>query len=298
MRALVLLVLVGCSSFIDKQAATSTYRILVNAQDAAKRTSDVELARDAIPGGLMQLQAFALAYPKHDGFRRLYAEAICQYAVGFVFDDWEDAELTGRRDDATRIAARLTGLLGTCVDANLALLAPRWRAARADAAAWDRLIATAERAEAPPLLWIATADAVAIALEPMRGLAKLAPTLAALRRCVAIAPGAHDSDGELLLGSLEAGTSVFFGGADGSAQFDRARRSLGAGAVIVDVMYARGVAVARKDRELFRATLERALAMDVSRWPDRRLGNELALIKARRYLAAIDKLIPVRTSAK
>ena len=61
---------------------------------------------------------------------------------------------------------------------------------------------------------------------------------------------------------------------------------------IVDVMFARGTAVARKDRALLTSTLTRALATDVTQWPERRLANELALRKARRYLAAIDKLLP------
>ena len=54
----------------------------------------------------------------------------------------------------------------------------------------------------------------------------------------------------------------------------------------------RSVAVAHKDRVLFDATLRRVLDTDVTRWPERRLGNELALVKARRYLDAIDKLVP------
>lgn len=43
---------------------------------------------------------------------------------------------------------------------------------------------------------------------------------------------------------------------------------------------------------LFTATLENVLAADVTRWPERRLANELARAKAARYLAAIDRLIP------
>jgi hypothetical protein len=83
-----------------------------------------------------------------------------------------------------------------------------------------------------------------------------------------------------------------FGGSDGSALFERARTLAGDGALMVDVMYARGTAVARKDRALFTSTLQRTLAADVTRWPERRLDNELARRKARRYLAAIDTLIP------
>lgn len=288
-----ILVGLGCSSLINNQAASSTYRILMKSQEAARRQPDLELARAAIPGGLIQLESFALAYPHHRGFKALYAESLCQYAVAFVFDDWEDAQLDGRDEQATRTAIRLARLLDMCVDANLSLLPPVWRAARArDADAWAALVHEASRDQVPALLWIASSDAVVVALDPMRNLGKLATILATLTRCIELAPGFHDADAELLLGALQAGTSRFLGGPDGSEQFARARRMLGEGALLVEVMFARSVAVARKDRVLFDAALRRVLDTDVTRWPERRLGNELALVKARRYLDAIDKLVP------
>jgi hypothetical protein len=67
---------------------------------------------------------------------------------------------------------------------------------------------------------------------------------------------------------------------------------LGRSAILVDVVYARSIAVARGDRELFLRHLDAALAVDLSRFPDRRLSNELARLKAERYRAAVDSLIP------
>ncbi len=58
----------------------------------------------ALPGGIIQLDAFALAYPHHAGFRQMHAESLCQYVTAFIFDDWEDASLAGRADEATRLA--------------------------------------------------------------------------------------------------------------------------------------------------------------------------------------------------
>lgn len=288
---IVALAAAGCSSWINQRAARTTYDILLRSQEAARRLPDVQLAREAMPGGIVQLEAFALAYPEHAGFRQLRAESLCQYAVGFVFDDWEDASLTGRADDAARLAARLGPLLAACVDANLALLPPAWRDARARGGdAWTALVAKATRAEVPAMLWIASTDAVLLALDPLRNLTKLGPITETLTRCTRLAPGFHDADGEILLGALHAGRSRFLRGDDGTRQFEAARRSLGAGGLLVDVMYARGVAVARQDRGLFVATLERVLAADVTRWPERRLANELARVKARRYLAAADRL--------
>lgn len=284
---------VGCTSFIDNKAASSTYRILEKSMVAAGRQSDLQLAREALPGGIMQLEAFSLAYPGHRGFKVMHADAVCQYAVAFVFDDWEEATLTGHGEVADRTAERLIGLTDACVAANLALLPPAWREAHArGAAAYEAQLATMTRAEVPAVLWIAMAGAVQIATAPAANLLRLPLVKAALARCTQVWPGYHDADAEILLGTLDAGLARFFGGSDGSARFAAARTLTGTRVLAVEVMYARGVAVAKKDRALFTSTLERVLAVDVTRWTDRRLANELARKKARRYLAAIDRLIP------
>lgn len=293
--ALVILALAlgGCSGFINKQAATSTYRILEKSMEAARRQPDVELAREAMPGGLMQLEAFALAFPDHDGFRRMHTESFCQYTVGFVFDDWEDAKLGGRDAEVERIGTRLGSLLDSCITANLDRLPSVWRAAHVkglDAVA--ALLPIARPAHVPALLWIATASAVRLGMNPLAHFRELPSIEAMLIRCTVLSPGYDDANAELMLGTLTAAKSSMFGGDDGRAQFARARKLAGDGALMVEVMAARGIGVAHKDRPGLQATLEQVLATDVSRWPERRLSNELALKKARRYLAAASVLVP------
>lgn len=278
----------SCGSFIDNQAAASTYRILLQSTRAAERQADIELARAALPGGMLQLEAFSLAYPDHRGFKALHADAYCQYAVAFVFDDWEDAKLGGRASEAVAIAERLEPLLAHCAALNRARLPPALQERESRRAR----LADARREHVDALLWIATTDAVRIAIDPIHNLGRLADVEALLTRCSELAPGFQRASAELLLASLAAGRGAVFGGSDGHALFQRARALAGDGALMVDVMYARGTAVARKDRALFAKALQRALTADVARWPERRLDNELARRKARRYLAAIDTLIP------
>lgn len=289
MKLLLVLLLAGCSSFFENQAAKSTLKILQQSTVAARRLADVQLAREAAPGGVVQLAAFSATYPKHRGFRVLHAEATCGYALGFVFDDWEAASLAGREDEARAIAKRVEGLLATCIELNLELLPKAWRAAD-----WKPLLPSVTREHVPALLSIASAEAARIALDPIAGISRLERVLAILTRCTEVAPGFRDAEGEIMLGSLLAGRARFFGGPNGEAQFTAARRLLGPGAVLVDVMYARGVAVARQDRALFTRHLDAALAADVSAYPDRRLANELARVKAARYRGAIETLIPPR----
>jgi hypothetical protein len=295
MRSIVvtLLLLVGCSSWIDDKAASSTLKILQRGSEAARRLTDIELARDAAPGGIVQMAAFAAAYPGHRGFRELYADSLCQYTLGFVFDDWEAASFAGHQEDARRIATRIEGLLATCIELNLDLLPKPWRAAAPDHAQWKALLRSVEREHVPPLLRIAAAEAIRIALDPLRaGIPRLDRAIATLQRCVEVSPGSRDAEGEVLLGTLLAGRARFFGGPNGEAQLAFARRQLGPSSILVDVMYARGIAVAKQDRTLFLRHLDVALAADLSKWPERRLANELARLKAARYRDAIDSLIP------
>ena len=298
MKSLSLVILISvactnCSAFVDERAASTTYRVLLASVTAAQRQGDVELARDAMPAGLLQLQAFALAYPSFRGFRELYADASCQYATAFVFDQWEDAMLGERSETAERIAGRLTTLLADCVQSNLALLPRQWRSARADgAAAETALLPAVTRDQVPALLWIATADVVNFALAPTRALARLSTVSAILARCAELRAGYRDASAELLLGTLRASMSRLLGGDDGSAMFASARRLAGDGALLVDVMVGRALASAHNDRALLEATLQRVLTADVGRWPDLRLSNALAVRKARRYLAAESRLLP------
>jgi hypothetical protein len=299
-RSIIALVLLaGCSSFIEKRAAQSTYQILVRGNAAAARLSDIELARAAAPGGIVQTAAFAAAYPDHRGFRELYATSVCQYAMGFVFDDWEAASLGGRAADARKIATRLEGLLATCVDLNLGLLPDAWRKATLDPAQWTAQLSSLTREQAPFVLHIASAEGVLIALNPLgAGIPRLDRAIATLTRVTTVAPGLRDAEGEILLGSLLAGKSRFFKGPDGEAQFATARRLLGPSALLVDVTYARAVAVTRQDRELFLRLLDAALAADLSQWPERRLMNEIAKLKAERYRGVVDMLIPPASSTE
>lgn len=290
---LIALGLSGCSGFINKQAATSTYRILEKSMEAARRQPDLELAREAMPGGLMQLEAFALAFPDHGGFRTMHTESFCQYVVGFVFDDWEDAKLGGRDAEVERIGTRLAPLLERCIAANLERLPAGWQAAHAKSLdAFIAMLPAAQRAHVPALLWIATASAVRLGMDPLRRFRELPSIEAMLTRCTQLAPGYDGANAELMLATLTAAKGAVFGGDDGSAKFASARKLAGDGALMVDVMAARGISVAHKDRPGLQAALQRVITTDVARWPDRRLSNELALRKARRYLAASTVLVP------
>jgi predicted anti-sigma-YlaC factor YlaD len=57
------------------------------------------------------------------------------------------------------------------------------------------------------------------------------------------------------------------------------------------VAYAESVTVPKQDRDGFRASLEKALAIDADRFPEIRLPNLVAQRRARWLLGRIDELI-------
>lgn len=272
------LIVAGCGGFIDNQAAKSTLKILKASSSSAQKLPDVDLARDALAGGIVQLDAFAIAYPDHPEFKRMHAEALCQYAIAFVFDDWEDATMGGRAEEAAYLAGRLGRLLPACVEANLALLPPQWRAARGQGPdAITAILPTVTTEQVPALLLIATADAVTV---PVTANLELMPSIdVMLRWCAELVPGSSDALAETMLGTLHAAASPFTGGPNGLAELETAKRLAPAGTLLIDVT----IANAKRDK----AALEKLVATDLRTWPERRLSNELALRKARRYLAAM-----------
>lgn len=273
----------GCSGMISRRVADETYRVMVASRDAAASESDVEIARTAWPAGIVQLSAFVRAYPEHRGMRELLAETVCQYATAVGLDDWEAAVLEHR--EAAGPAARGLVLAARCEAAALDVLGARWREARAESfAAVTALVARAVPEDAAGLLWLGVAETCELAIDPLHHLGALVLADAALRRSAELAPGLADATAELTLASLRAATSKLLGGDDGAQALARARSATGGRVLLVEVVAARGAAVAHGDRAGFESTLRRVLAADLARWPEHRMVNELAVRKARRYL--------------
>jgi hypothetical protein len=268
-----LVLLAGCSSFIANKAADTTLDIIGKSAKVAARESDLEIAKGALPGALFQLGAMQMAYPDRHEFRDLHANALCQYSTAFVFDDWEDASLGGR--DTTELSERLDKLLDRCLAEQQARLPAGWK------------LETATAEQSSIILSMASARAVRLALAPFAHMTELPEVQAMLQKCAALTPGAHDAGAETLLAVLIAGKAQLLGGPDGSAEFAAAKK-LAPESLSIDVLFAR----TRKDRALFEAGLTAALAVDVAKWPEHRLANELARKKAKRYLAHADKLLP------
>src|SRR5690242_17731313 len=106
MRSMVVLLLgaalasAGCESFQFNLAVGSTAMVVKKGSRALDRESDVQLAREGLPGTVLQLATFNTAAPDNPTFAELTAQAFAQYAFGFLEDDLEkmgDADTPARR---------------------------------------------------------------------------------------------------------------------------------------------------------------------------------------------------------
>ncbi len=299
--AALVLGLAGCAGIIERRAADSTYGVMKRSRVAVQRSADVELARAAAPGGLVQLEAFHLAYPYHRGFKLLLAEGYCQFAAGFLNDDWERATLAGDAAASAVIKERALGLLDKCVGYGLTLLGASWEQAyEAGPGALTKLVARARKSHVAGMTWVALGISTGIAMEPTspKRLRYLPVAQAMLARAIELDPTFRDATAHVMMGALDSARPRWLGGdpASGKRHFDQARALTDGAALMVDVVFARTYAVAVGDRTLFRATLDKVLAADVGKWPERRLANEMARDKAALYLEHEDALFGKRAA--
>src|SRR5690606_28405225 len=104
--ALVLASLGACD--MTKFAVSTTSKVLVRAAPAMEMESDYEMAARAIPGNLKTVEGFHLADPDNERLTPLLAQGYCQYATGFIEDDFERAEIAGDLDQMEVHAERAT----------------------------------------------------------------------------------------------------------------------------------------------------------------------------------------------
>lgn len=268
--------------FVAVTAADLTSRT----RSAFSRESDVELARAAAPAGLKQLEGFLLVSGPRRPLLAALTEGFCGWGAGFLQDDWEREVLERGGDGAEAVAsARLA--LGRCARyAAMQLPPPLARIFEtADAVAATRALAGARRADAGPLYWSATAHAALLGMTGELGLVVHVPRLlAVLRRVNQLEPSLAHGQAHALLGVLLA-SIPFFGDLDAAErEFAAARAVTGGRFLLVDVLAARALAVARGERAQFTALLTRALTTSPAALPEARLANELALRMAKRYL--------------
>lgn len=291
--ALLILCSSGCN--IQKLTVNTTSKVLVKAQPAIKQEPDYDMAARAIPASLKTVEGFHMVDPENKRLVKILAEGYCQYATGFIEDEWEQAALEKRFDDAEYQSQRATKAFIRCMGYGLELLGGEWKKALSgEGGAFAKKVAGAGKDERDGLLWVGVGLAGAINQnkDDIALVSQLPKARAIFERLAQLDEGDEDRDPTLralphiALASMAVAMSKAMGGKPelGQKHFLRAMELTHDKFLLAKVFYARRYAVAVQDKALFRKALVEVLQTDPAVWPDQRLANEIAHRRARRYL--------------
>jgi hypothetical protein len=280
---------------MGKFTVNTTSKVLARAQPAIRQEADYEMAARAIPASLKTVEGFHVVNPENESLTRILAEGYCQYATGFVEDEWEVAELDKKFDEAEYHSQRATKMFMRCMGYGLELLGGDWgKALAGDVDSFNSRVAGLDADSRDGMLWtaIGLAGAINQNKDDISMVAHLPKARALLERVVVLDDGDTDRDPatralpHIALASMAVALSKAMGGDPELADkhFKRAMELTQNKFLLVKVFYARRYAVAVQNREVFHKSLVEVLETDPAVWPDQRLANEIAHRKARRYL--------------
>ncbi|MCM2268783.1 MAG: TRAP transporter TatT component family protein [Thermoanaerobaculia bacterium] len=280
----------GCS--LRRLAVRQMAGALAASGTAWSADDDPALVGEALPFALKTHESLLAELPDDVPLLVATCRGFASYAAGWVEADAERLESVDF--DASQAAKRRAVALHLRGrDYCLRALERRSSGvARALREAPEGALGWATRADVEALYWTAASwgSAIGLGLDRPELVADLPAVRALLARALALDAGfdrgalheamiAMESVSELLGGSPERAR----------AHFERALTLSGGERASPYVAYARGVLIAAQDRAAFRATLERALAVDLAASPADRLANRLAQERARRLLERGDE---------
>lgn len=283
----------GCD--LTRLTANSTANLVEEAAPAFDQHWDYELAGQAAPGSILQLEGIHRVVPDNETILLQLAKSYTGYAYGWVEDELERVDpMDFQREEHLRHRARLMYLRAR----NFAFRLIRLHADGFDDAygsgleefrRWLR--ETFEDPEdAPMLLWAGYAwgSAINVSRDDPMLIADLGFAKALVEHSVALDPTYYNAAGLTFLGVV---TAEEPGGDPENAvpYFERALEITDRKALIIQYNYARSYAVRTQNRQLFDELLNEVIeAGDVL--PEARLANKIARRRARRLRARADEL--------
>jgi tetratricopeptide (TPR) repeat protein len=249
---------------------------------AINRNPDVEIVRDAIPAGLIQLDGFITSAPNN---KILLRAAEGYFGYSFAFVEEKDRERAG----ALYIKARnyaLRALVGTGMSS---LQFPDKPLDKFTAALGDF-----DRRDVPALYWSASCWMAWAGLNVHKPEVLLAiPKIEAmLLRSIELDETYYNGGAHAALGAFYASRAKVIGGDPdkAGAHFKRAFEISDSKVLFFHLLYAQYYCYQIQDRDLFEKTLNQVVSVPVDYYPDKNFPNEVAKRKARVLLNKIDDI--------
>lgn len=281
------------------------------AQPAMQGESDYELASRAIPGALKTVEGFyvADAQPK---LLAILTEGYCQYASGFVEDEWEAAKFAKNLEEIAYHNERASKMFTRCLNYALAALPPGFERdlfGTTEVAA--RRIKTTGPEHRTALMWavVALGGMINHNLTSVEMLSYIPTVKLGLERVIAMDTAQYGViDGarrqpcdapctvrlalpHVALGMVYSAARLGGDPARAAKEFQIALRITASADhpqgrfLLARALWGLRIGLLTNDRALFHHQLVLVLETDPAIWPEQRLANEVAQRKARRYLA-------------
>jgi hypothetical protein len=278
-----MMITTGCD--IGKLTVNTTSKVLTRGQPSMKQESDFLLAQRAIPGSLKTVEAFHYVDPENERLALILAEGFCQYASGFIEDEWEIATFAKDFDGIEEHSVRATKSFTRCLGYAIEILGKNYeKALWGPVDAFENAIKKVDKDKRSALMWTAVGLAGSINQnkhEPEM-VVHLPKAQIILKHLVAMddanppSDPSHQALPHIALGMLYTAVSKEYGGQHDLAlqHFKRGFDITGGRFLLAKVYLARRYAVATQNKELFRKTLIEVLQTDPAVWPEQRLANE------------------------
>ena len=273
---------IGCSSTRTRMMVDSMEPLMEKMNAAINKHTDVQMVKDAMPAGLLQLDGLIEASPDNTKILVKTAEGYNGYS--FVFVEGQDNER------AKKLYLRSFGY-------SLRALKQEKKFADAFDAPIEEFKASLDvfdKEDVPALFWAATAWLSWVGLnvdEPEIFLA-LPKIKAMLKRCIELDETYRYGIAHAVLGALYANRPIAFGGKPelAKAEFDRAFELSKGKMLVFKLTYARYYTYQIQDRELFVKTLNEIIAAPDDLFPEMGFINASAKIKAKKLLSNVDNI--------
>jgi tetratricopeptide (TPR) repeat protein len=284
----------GCD--VAKFTADSTAGLFSRAAPAFESYWDYDLAGEAVPATIVQLEGILRVVPDNDAILAQLSQAYVAYAYGWVEADVEALEFEGEYDDADAQRLRTRTMYLRAMD----LTRHRIRLNDADV---DRMVkgtvqeleawldkAFVDKEDAEILLWhgYAWGSYINSAKDDMEAIADLAYAKAFVERSIELDPNYYNAAGYTFMGVAIA-SEMASDLDEAKVYFEKALDRTERRALMAQVNMARHYAVKKGDRELFDKLLTEVMdAQDPL--PEARLANCMARERAALYIENADQL--------
>jgi predicted anti-sigma-YlaC factor YlaD len=281
--------LAGCS--LKKRAVNTLADVLSEADRVYLSDDDPELVADALPFNLKTVETLLESYPEHPDLLLMATKSFILYAYGFVepgvreipYEDFERAEAIRHRAARLYRRAYRFGLRGLELDhpglGERLVVEPQ------------ATVRELELADVPFAVWTAAAlgGAITNAKDDPESTADIAVVGALLNRALELDEDYDEGTIHELLTSYEA--SRVGGSIELAREHYERALELGPGKhPSIWLSWAETVSVSQQNRVEFLDLVDRTIAFDVERYPDKRLLNVLAQRRARWLRERVDEL--------